>query len=303
MAPAEEIGRAPGAWNWAGVLMLVGCAALWSLNGPLIKLLNQHGGVEALTIACYRSLFGGILFLPFALRHVRTLTRSQLPWAVGSVTMFTFMTASFVTATTMTAAANAIVLQYTAPIVVFALSPFLLRERPHLREALVLAVAMVGVGIILLMQPRSDAAGLAVALCSGLGYGALTVVLRGLRRVSPWVVVALNFLGSGLLMLPLVLLLGIYRVSAWQFAVLVVMSVVQFALPYVMFSWALQRVPAYQASLITLLEMVLNPLWTYLAIGEHVPRATLIGGPLILIGVATWILLSWRRSRAASSSA
>ncbi|NUQ50501.1 MAG: EamA family transporter, partial [Phycisphaerae bacterium] len=111
-------------------------AALWSLNGPLIKLLNQAGdGVDGLAIAFYRSLFGGLIFVPLAVRRLATLRGAGWGWPLGSVACFTLMTAAFVIANTMTAAANAIVLQYTAPIWVVALSPLLLRERPRWPEA------------------------------------------------------------------------------------------------------------------------------------------------------------------------
>ncbi|MBU0617508.1 MAG: EamA family transporter, partial [Planctomycetes bacterium] len=54
--------------SWFGILALVICAALWSLNGPLIKLLVETDA-PGVTIACYRSLFGGAVFLPLALRR------------------------------------------------------------------------------------------------------------------------------------------------------------------------------------------------------------------------------------------
>lgn len=66
---------------WMGVLAALVAAALWSLNGPLIKLLNQAGdGVDGLAIAFYRSLFGGLIFVPLAVRRLATL-RTRLYWA------------------------------------------------------------------------------------------------------------------------------------------------------------------------------------------------------------------------------
>lgn len=289
--------RSDRAGLWLGVLALLAAAALWSLNGPLIKLLNERGaGLPGVTIACYRSLLGGLLFLPLAVARWRTLRRVRPAWPLASVATFTLMTAAFVIANTMTEAANAIVLQYTAPIFVFALSPPLLGERPRLSDGLVLLVSLSGVGVILAFQPPGQLAGVLVALLSGLGYGLLIVTLRGLREVDPTVVVALNFLGSGLLLLPAAALWGTLRLTQGQLGLVVLMSVVQFALPYALFSWALRRVEAHSASLIALLEAILNPLWTYLAVGERVPRATLAGGPLVLAGVAGWMLLAWRRS-------
>ena len=61
---------------------------------------------------------------------------------------------------------------------------------------------------------------------------------------------------------------------------------VQMALPYVLFAWALQRVPGPEASLLTLIEPVLNPLWVALFVGERPSAATAAGGALILAALA-----------------
>lgn len=297
-APAVQTSRHP----WTGVLALLACAALWSLNGPLIKLLHADE-VPGVTIACYRSLIGGALFFPLAWRRRGSLRHAAPLWPVASVATFTLMTACFCIATTMTAAANAIILQYTSPIWVFLLSPLVLRERPGRLEGLVLLVAMAGVAVIFLGNRQTDLAGLTVALGSGLGYGSLTVALRGLRRVEPVVVAGLNALGSGLLLLAPVAWWGSFGLDARGWGLVVLLSVVQFTVPYVLFSWALQRVEAHRAALIVLLEAVLNPLWTYLLVGERVPTATLAGGPLILLGVAGWLLLTWRRDRQRAAAA
>jgi drug/metabolite transporter (DMT)-like permease len=294
MTPTARTARL---WPYA---VLVLCAALWSLNGPLIKLLQSPdlGGapVSGVTIACYRSLLGGLVFIPWALRRRRTLRNVAAGWPVAGVLLFTLMTVTFVVATTRTAAANAIVLQYTSPLWVFLLSPWLLGERPRRTEALVLSIAMVGVAVIFAGNPVTEVRWLAVALTSGFGYGALTVVLRGLRPVDPLVVACLNAIGSGLLLLPAVAAWGAFGLSPLQWLVVSLMALVQFTAPYVLFSWALQRVEAHRAALVVLLETILNPLWTFLLVGEAVPAATLAGGPLILLGVGTWLILSQRRA-------
>jgi drug/metabolite transporter (DMT)-like permease len=288
---------APTARRWLATLGLLACAALWSLNGPLIKLLDR-AQVPPVTIACYRSLLGGLVFLPLALRGLGTFRRVSPVWPIASLATFTLMTASFVIATTKTAAANAIILQYTSSIWVFLLAPLLLGERPGRAEGLVLLVAMAGVGVIFAGNPDTDPAGLIVALISGLGYGSLTVVLRALRPVSPTAVAALNALGSGVVLLIPVAVRGAFWLTAYQWSLMLVLALVQFTLPYVLFSWALQHIEAHRAALILLLEAILNPLWTFLLVGEAPPIATFLGGPLILAGVAGWLLLAWRRDRA-----
>jgi drug/metabolite transporter (DMT)-like permease len=280
---------------WIGLLALVGCAVLWSLNGPVIKLLDRADGgapaVPGATIAALRSLIGGLFVLPFAIRRLGTLRRVAWRWRLGSVLTFTLMTACFVIANTRTTAANAIILQYTSPVWVFVLSPVLLGESAARRDRVWLIPAMAGVSIIFAAQWSTDLAGLIIALGAGLGYGALTVVLRGLRRADASAVVALNLLGSGLLLLPW---MSIGTLTGWQWILLLFLGIVQFALPYVIFCWALQRVPAHQAALVVLLEAVLNPLLTWLIVGEMVGLGTLIGGPFILLASLGWITAQLR---------
>jgi hypothetical protein len=124
------------------------------------------------------------------------------------------MTASFVIANTLTAAANAIILQYTSPIWVFLLSPLILQERPARAEGLALLVSMAGVAVIFSGSPDTSPIGLLVALTSGAGYGTLTVLLRRLRRVNPAVVAALNAFGSGVLLLVPVAVWGGFSLTA-----------------------------------------------------------------------------------------
>jgi DME family drug/metabolite transporter len=290
----------PPRYSRLGMPALIACAVLWSLGGGLIKLLDE-AGVPAVTSACYRSLFAGILFVPIAWPHRRTLGSVHVGWPIGALLTFTVMTACYVIGNTMTQAANVITLQYTSPIWVFLLAPLLLRERPALRDMLVLSVAMVGVAIIFLGQARAAWPALTIGLASGLGYGAVTVTLRGMKSVSPAVVVALSFLGSGLLLVLPVVAWGAFLLTGRQFALMLLLSVVQMALPYLIFTWALRHVEAHRAALILLLEVILNPVWTYLIVGENVPTATLVGGPLILLSVVGWILLTWRREAAAQT--
>lgn len=278
-----------------GVLALLICALCWSLSGVLIKLLKQSG-VDGVTIACTRSLIGGLVFLPLALRQRHTLRNVASPWIVVGVVLFTLMTTTYVISNTLTAAANAIILQCTSPVWVFVLSPFVLGESARRREVFALLLAMAGIAVIFTGNPSAELPGLTIALFSGVWYGALTVVLRRLRPVSPIAVACMNTIGSGLLLLPAMLWMcgGLPRWDAWQTALLLTMALVQFSAPYALFSWALQRVDAPRASLIVLLETVLNPLWAYLGVGEVPPPATLLGGAMILVSVIGLLVSSTR---------
>ena len=100
--------------------------------------------------------------------------------------------------------------------------------------------------------------------------------------------------------MPFMLVQDSWPVTGQQAVLLEVLSTIQFCIPYVVYSWAIRHVLAYRAALIVLLEAVLNPLWTYLAVREAVPAGTLVGGLLILGSVGAWIVMVRRRARQAS---
>ena len=112
----------PAAAHRSGILLLLAAAGLWSLNGLLIKTL-QAGGAGGCTIAAYRSLFAAAVLGPIAVRRWTPIPEKG--WLLATVLAFTGMSATFVIATTMTTAANAIILQYTAPAWVFVFSPLI----------------------------------------------------------------------------------------------------------------------------------------------------------------------------------
>jgi drug/metabolite transporter (DMT)-like permease len=306
-----------------GVALLLVAGILWSLNGALIKLIHEDGrGPHGVTIAFYRSLIAGLFLMPFAMRRVppgtsniqpsvwdrfRTLRSDRRrpgrfrirPAAAWCVVFFALMTVCFVIANTMTQAANAIILQYTSTFWVFGLSPLVLRERPRTGDLGVLALAMAGVGIIFVGNAGSDPTGLVIALGAGLFFGLLTLMIRRLRDADSAAVAAINNLGSAILLLIPAILIGGLALTPRAGFLILIMGVVQFGLPYYLYTLGLQRVPAYHAAVITLVEPVLVPVWTYLAVSETVPRTTVVGGGVILLALVLFL----RRARRMASTA
>jgi drug/metabolite transporter (DMT)-like permease len=306
-----------------GIILLLAASCLWSLNGALIKLTFKSGqGPSAVAIAFYRSLFAGLFLLPLARGKFHTLCvtkeggrqldnsrglfqclMSLRPAAILCVLFFTAMTACFVLANTKTGAANVIVLQYTSTFWIFGLSPWLLHEKPRAGDLWLLGVAMVGIGIIFAGSANTDLLGLTIALGSGLFFGLLSLMIRQMRDSDSGAVSVLNNLGSAVLLIPIVLLFGGFELSTRSLVLLMIMGVVQFGLPYYLYTLGLVRVAAYQAALITLLEVVLNPVWTFVAVGEKPPLPTVIGGTVILFALLGFFLLARRRSGSGISEA
>jgi drug/metabolite transporter (DMT)-like permease len=278
-----------------GIALLLAAATLWSANGLFIKTLSA-AGVDGWAIAAGRSLAAAVFLTPWALRH-RTATVHP-GWLALTILMFTLMSLTFVTATTLTSAANAIILQYTAPAWVFLLSPWLVGERSSPRQWLALVAAMIGVAVIFIDQYRGQPTGLAVALTSGFVFGFQSVLFRKVRAMHPLALAWLMCLGSGVLLAPGLLHV---RPDIWttrHVGLLILMGVVQFGGPYVLYAAGMQHVTAQQAILIIMLEPVLNPIWLWLRGIETPARSTLLGGVFILSAVAYLSLAALRSATA-----
>jgi drug/metabolite transporter, DME family len=260
-----------------GRLLILLAALLWSLAGVFIKLLAIH----PLTIVFYRSLFASLVFVPFL---KWSEFRFNAPIMV-SVISYTAAITAFVSANKLTTAANAIVLQYTAPVMVYLFSRLVLGEKISAPNALALAVSMVGVGFISVDNAgEPEMSGVLLALLSGVLFAIYMVNLQRLKELSAIYLTWLNNLFCAMLVLPFVK--ASLALSTDQLLIVAIMGVVQLGLPYFLFSKGLQTIPRQEAALIALIEPVLNPLWVALTVGEIPSFATLVGGAMILAALA-----------------
>ncbi|MGZ8435789.1 MAG: DMT family transporter [Candidatus Binatia bacterium] len=259
-----------------GRLLILAAAILWSLAGVFIKFLDIH----ALAIVFYRSLFAALVFMPFLKRRDFRCSGT----IVASVLSYTAAISAFVSANKLTSAANAIVIQYTAPIFVFLFSWLVIREKIAKANLFALAVAMLGIGIISLDSAGDpEMAGVVLALVSGLLFAAYMINLQRTKGIDPVYLTWVNNLFCALLLFGFVQAQLALTVN--QAMILAVMGAVQLGAPYYLFSKGLQTVSLPEASLIALIEPVLNPLWVALIVGELPSTATVRGGALILFGL------------------
>jgi drug/metabolite transporter (DMT)-like permease len=260
----------------SGVLLLLIAATLWSSGGLLIKLIDWN----PVAIAGTRSALALPVILLFLGRPPRSFSKLQIGAAfayVGTVLLF-------VCATRLTTAANAIVLQYTAPIYVALLAPRLLKEPAHRSDWLLMAAALAGIGLFFVEKiSLQGAAGIACALVSGVTYAATALLLRKDKSGSP---LSAIFLGNLLTALAAVPFLSPPWPNAQNWMILTALGVLQLGLGYVAYAKGLQRIPAMEASLLALLEPILNPVWVLLALGEKPGFWPCIGGGIVLAAVA-----------------
>jgi drug/metabolite transporter, DME family len=272
-------GREPNAWS--GPLFILAAAGLWSAAGIGIKSL----GLPAMATVGYRSMFA----LPVVVllgRDAWKLSLLRKPVVAGTSVAYLFTIGLFVSATTLTTAANAILLQYTSPVWIILLSYPLLREKPHTRDVVVAAVCLAGLALFFLdhLTPEGRL-GMVFAILSGLAMALLFMGfrhegLRGTQSASGVVMVAGNLLCVAAGMPHMIQTFGGMRARQW--AILALLGVFQLGLSYVLFSAGVRRVPALRATLLGLIEPVLNPVWVAIGTGE-IPGSGAIAGGLIVL--------------------
>ncbi len=264
-------------------LYLLAGAVLWSSGGFFIKEIDAG----AVSITFFRCLFAALLLAPF----VRGRTAPRLADTLVSIALFAALLGLYVGSTKATTAANAIFLQYTAPIYVIALAPLLLAERARLVDTAAVAVGVVGIAVLFLgNQGSGETDGLLMGAGSGFFYGLFFLWLRRMRYADPVAITFMNCVGVAIVF---AFMPGAFDVDLENLALLLVMAAGQFALPYVLFTRGIRDVPSSEASLLALIEPVLNPVWVALLFGENPTLATIIGGTVIVLGLALRYTL-WR---------
>ncbi len=262
-------------------LLILGAAALWSTAGAAIKLC----GLDALQIAGSRSLVAAA-FLFLVRRDVRV---RPSPRVLAVAVALALTVVQFVLATKLTTAANAIFIQDTAPLFVLLLSPWLLREVPTRGELLAVPVYGLGLGLFFLDElTRGQVAGNLVALGSGVAFAFSIVGLRRLRHEAPAALVYGNLIAAAA---TLPFWFGGPAPSPADLALVGYLGVFQVALAYLAFSRGLLGTPAIEASLLMLLEPVLNPIWTFLFAGER-PGPWAIAGGAVVLAATAWRTLA-----------
>ncbi len=273
-----------------GRLCILAAALLWSLNGPFIKILtkptalNLHEPpVPELLIAFYRVLFAALILAP----SLRKADLSFRPLMLPMVLFFAAMNASFIWASGKGTAANAIFLQYTAPLWVYLAGVLWLKEPADRRTTLALAIAMTGVGVIVfdaLRRPSAETLHVVlIGLVSGVTFAGVLVCLRLLRGASAQWLTVQNHVAAALVLVPVLWLTS--PPTAAQVGFLAFFGIVQMGIPYWLMSRGMKTVSAQEAGTLSLLELLLNPLWTYLVSSELPDAPVLIGGGLILLAL------------------
>lgn len=273
----------------AGTLAMAGCAFLWSLAGVFIKLMDWQ---------------------PFAIAGARSLIAAFFLWAVIRRPRFSFSMVQvlsalayaatmilFVFANKHTTSANAILLQYGAPVYVAILGSILLKEKPRLEHWI--ALAMVCGGMVLFFMDSLGGGhflGDLVAAIAGITFAINIVLIRKQKDASPLDSLLLGHIFTALIAGGISLFLPAPVITAKAIFAISALGIVQIGLAAVLFSYGIQRITALESILTAVIEPLFNPLWVFLATGEMPGLRSLSGGAVIIAAVLASSILSVRRA-------
>ena len=282
MDEANQTSRSPVFYVFIAVL-------LWSTGGLFIKLTT----LDAYGVTFFRSLFAAVTVLILTRRKGLRING----FGIVATIIYSTLLILFVWATKHTTAANAIFLQYTAPIYILLFAPFVIGEKFHVRDLLTVIFCIAGMSLFFVGKLElSDYQGNLAALASGIFLGLYIMLLRHPRaaEMNPVITViygnfllALVTLPSGIAAIP--------TMTALDWVAVTFLGIFQIGISYILFiKGVTSGTRPLDASIIGFIEPLLNPVWVFLFIGERPSSWALLGGAIIIITVAVHTLVQYR---------
>ena len=259
-----------------GLLYVFTAAILWSSGGLFIKLIS----LSAMQLSFFRCSIAAITFAIIFRKRILLVNKLS----VLNSFVYAIVLISFVIATKTTTAANAIFLQATAPIYVLIFEPLLTKTRYERINILTVGVCIIGMILFFVgdLEP-GHLEGNIVALVSGITFAALFL---GMKKNESQYQQSSIFWGNiivALVCFPFITSLEVLTSSdLWMVTFL---GVFQIAFAYAFFASGLKRVYAVEASIIAMVEPVLNPVWVFIGYGETPSVTAIMGGLLIIIAI------------------
>ena len=257
-------------------------AVAWSSAGVLQRELTVGTGTQ---------LAGRAIFAVLSLFLYVTFLERGKPWGafrgmgrpgLAVAALMAISSASFITALNHTTVANVLFMQALAPIMAALLGVVVLKEPVSRNTWIAMAVAIAGVAIMIGGPGRPTLVGEVLSFVMTLSFAVMLVITRHQREVSMAPATCLSQVVVLVLAAPLA---HPGQVDGRNLALMAVLGFGQIGLGLLFLSIGARLIPAAEVALISLLEIVLGPLWAWLAVSESPPAATLVGGAIVLAAV------------------
>lgn len=274
----------PATDHQRALLLLVLCGLFWSTGGLLIKLVDWH----PLAIWSARSAIAAAALYLVRRPSLRGMSGGE--W--GAAVAIAATTGLFILSNKLTTAANAILIQYSAPVWIALLGAWFLGERATRLDWVTIGLVLGGITLFFFEQLTFDhVAGNLVALGAGVAFAFSAMSLRRVALtdsaagpIDPLRPLLLGNLLGAVIGAPFMFLSAPPDPTGWL--ALLGLGVVQQAAAYICYAWAIRHATALEAMLIPVIEPILSPIWVALAFGERPGPWALVGGVIVVGAVA-----------------
>jgi drug/metabolite transporter (DMT)-like permease len=262
----------------------VALAALaWSSAGVLQRGLS----VGAATQVAVRAVFAGLALLAYVAvaerGRVGAAYRAVGRAGIGFAVCLAVASGSFIVALNHTTVAHVLFIQAIAPVLAALLAWVALGERIGAGSAVAMVVALAGVALMVGGPGGGSALGDGLSMTMALAFAVAIVISRHRRDVS---MAPATCLAQALLVVAFLPFAAPGAVPGDDLLALAALGAGQIGLGLVFLTLGARLIPAAQVALISLLEVVLGPLWVWMAVSERPSTATLIGGAVVIVAVA-----------------
>jgi drug/metabolite transporter (DMT)-like permease len=256
-------------------------AIAWSTAGLLQRKLTVDLATQ-LAGRAFFAVLGLLVFVAFA-EHGRVLQAFRAIGRAGlAVTVLMAVSSgTFIAALNYTSVANVLFLQALAPVLAAVLGTFI-GEPVARRTWTAMGVAVAGVGLMVGGPSHPSAAGVTLSLLMAASFAGTIVITRHERQVS---MAPATCLSQVLVFVVAAPFADPGAVGPADLALLIGLGVGQIGLGLIFLTIGARLIPAAEVALITLLEIVLGPLWVWLALSERPSATTLVGGAVVLAAV------------------
>lgn len=259
------------------------CAVFWSTAGIFVK----HVPWNPILIAGGRSIFAAMMSALYlvGIRKKKILI-TKLSVLNGIMLTGTFL--CFIAANKMTTAANAIVLQYCAPVFVVIISWLVLHKPMKKADALVSVVTVLGIGLFFVDQlGGSSVIGNVLAIMAGLFFGGMFIVSGEIDEQTRQSGIFLGHVFTAIIGICTVPFVGI-TITPVSMTLVILLGVVQLGIPYILFGLAAEKCSPLTCSLLGTIEPILNPVWVFLMDGERPGPWALVGAVIVIGAIIIW---------------
>ncbi len=272
------------------IVYLIISAILWSTAGLIIKKVPWN----PIVLSGFRSGIAAAVLLIFW--YAKYKVRLPLPNknVIFGAVSYAVLVTLFVTANKMTTSANAILLQYSAPVWLLLISRFFYKEKVSRRDIITVVVVLAGMTLFFVEKLEfGGTAGNLLAILSGVFMAVMILSLNKLKVRKP---IEIAIWGN---ILTFIIGIPFSGGLTWTLSAvegILFLGILQLGISYIFYTSGIQHVTALEGILIPILEPLLNPVWVFIGVGEKPSLPAIIGGVVVITAVVTRSIL-FERSR------